>query len=364
MIGDYDPLEGETLRILDEQGEVVEPGLEPDLSDGELLEMYRAMRLTRAADEKALKLQRTGRMGTYASSDGHEAIQVGSAAAMREEDWMFPYFRDLGAWLTRGFPLWQFYHYWKGNERGMQVPEGQNDFTVSIPVGSQIPHAVGAAWAAKKKGDDLAALTFFGDGATSGGDFHEGLNFAGVFETPTVFVCHNNQYAISTPFERQSGSETVAQKAVSYGFPGIRVDGMDPLAMYAVTREALGKAREEYEPTLIEGFTYRFGDHTTSDDASRYRTEEEVEEWRARDPVARFRRYLEGKGLWSDGEEGELEAELKEEVDEAVDRAEEEPSLEPDEVFEHMFAEVPSNLEKQREELREFLEWKESEGGD
>lgn len=319
------------------------------------------MRLTRAADEKALKLQRTGRMGTYAPSDGHEAVQVGSAYALRKEDWMFPYFRDLGSFLVRGFPLWMFYLYWMGNEKGMRIPEDQNDFTVAVPVGSQIPHAVGAAWAAKKRGDDVAVVTYFGDGATSEGDFHEGLNFAGVFETPTVFVCHNNQYAISTPFERQSAAENVAQRALSYGFPGIRVDGMDPLAMYAVCSEAIDRARAGLGPTLIEGFTYRFGDHTTSDDASRYRTEEEVAEWREKDPIARFRRYLEGKGVWSDGEEEELQEELKEEVNEAVDRAEEEPDPEADDVFEHMFNEVPPDLERQREELREFLEWK---GGD
>jgi pyruvate dehydrogenase E1 component alpha subunit len=260
------------FQILAENGQAA-PELEPRLAPSDLRRLYSLMAATRAADLKALKLQRQGRMGTFAPSLGHEACQVGSAFALQPKDWVFPYFRDLGTYITLGLPLNNYYLYWMGNEDGMRIPSGLNIFTISIPVGSQLPHSVGSAMAMKYRKEQAAVVAYFGDGATSEGDFNEALNFAGVFRTPNVFICFNNQYAISTPVQRQTAAKTIADKAAAFGFPGIQADGNDVLAMYAVTKEALEKARSGGGPTLIEAFTYRMGNHTTSDDASRYRNE-------------------------------------------------------------------------------------------
>ncbi|MFB6166867.1 MAG: pyruvate dehydrogenase (acetyl-transferring) E1 component subunit alpha, partial [Candidatus Nanohaloarchaea archaeon] len=287
----------ETFQVLDSDGELVDEERAPDLSDDELLEMYRYMVLAKRADEKCLKLQRQGRMGTYASLRGQEAAQVGSAYALEEEDWMFPSFRELAVWPVRDLDLSDLMVYWMGDERGMKIPEGNNDFTVCVPVGTEVPHAAGSAWASKKLGEDSATLVYFGDGATSEGDFHEGLNFAGAFDLPAVFLNQNNQYAISMPSQEQTGSETMAQKAVAYGFEGVKVDGNDVLAVYEASRRALEKARNGNGPTLIEAYTYRLENHTTADDASRYRDEEEVEEWRDKDPIDRFEKYLKEEGV-------------------------------------------------------------------
>ena len=230
------------FQVLAEDGRV-RPELEPGLSSDGLRKLYSLMATTRAADLKALKLQRQGRMGTFAPSLGHEACQVGSAFALEPKDWAFPYFRDLGAFLTLGLPLKNYYLYWMGNEEGMRIPAGLNIFTIAVPVGSQIPHAVGCGMALKYRKEQAAALVYFGDGATSEGDFNEALNFAGVFQTPNVFVCINNQYAISTPVRRQTAAPTIAQKASAYGFEGVRADGNDVLGMLALTRK--GVTREE-----------------------------------------------------------------------------------------------------------------------
>jgi pyruvate dehydrogenase E1 component alpha subunit len=354
VIDGYDPLKGDMLQILNPRGEVKED-LKPSLGEEELKNLYRYMLLTRLADEKAVKLQRTGRLGTYAPSKGHEAAQVGSAYALRKEDWMFPYFRDLGAHLVRGLPLKNFYLYWMGNEEGMRIPEELNNFTVAIPVGSQLPHAVGASWAAKILGHKIGVMVYFGDGATSEGDFHEGLNFAGVFKTPTVFVCLNNQYAISVPRERQTASKTLAQKAVAYGFQGVVVDGNDVLAVYVAAREAMEKARKGEGPTFIEAYTYRLGDHTTSDDSRRYRREGEVRSWEKKEPLLRLRRYLEKRGVWSEEYEEELLSQLREEINEAVKEAEAVPPPTLEDLFKYNYEEMPRNLREQLEELRESL---------
>jgi pyruvate dehydrogenase E1 component alpha subunit len=306
---------------------------------------------TRAADAKALKLQRQGRLGTFAPSLGHEAAQVGLASAMAREDWFFPYFRDLGAYITLGYPLADYYFFWMGNEAGLRTPDGLNIFPVAIPVGSQVPQAVGAALALRLRKLPGAVVTTFGDGGTSEGDFHEGLNFAGVFRTPNVFVCVNNQFAISVPRARQTAAPTLAQKAVAYGFPGVQVDGNDVLAVYAAARDALDVARGGGGPTLIEAYTYRMGDHTTADDASRYRSKEEVQEWERRDPLVRFRRYLETKGLWDEAAEKEVQGAASEFVEKAVADAEARPPAFPDDIF----ATMPPDLEAQLAELKASL---------
>ena len=354
MIERFNPLKGERLRVLDDEGRAV-PDLDPGLADAELRLLYERMVRTRAADAKALKLQRQGRLGTYAPSLGHEAAQVGLASAMARDDWFFPYFRDLGAYITLGYPLADYYHFWMGNEAGMRTPDGLNIFPIAIPVGSQVPQAVGAGIAVKYRKLSAAVVTTFGDGATSEGDFHEGLNYAGVYRTPNVFVCVNNQFAISVPRSRQTGAATLAQKAVAYGFAGVQVDGNDVLAVFAATREALAIARGGGGPTLIEAFTYRMGDHTTSDDAARYRTKEEVQEWERRDPLARFRLYLGRKRLWDEAYEKEVQAAAAEFVEKAVSEAEARPPASAEDIFSSTYSSIPPALKVQLAELKASL---------
>lgn len=346
MIEHFDPLKGERLQILDEAGRV-RGDLEPVLSGEDLRKMYVHMVLSRLADGKALKLQRQGRLGTFASSRGHEACQVGVASAMQGPDWLFPYFRDLGAYITLGYPLQDYFHYWMGNEAGLRTPEGLNIYPLAIPVASQILHAVGAGMAANYRKLRIAVVTTFGDGATSEGDFHEGLNFAGVFKTPNVFVCYDNQFAISVPRSRQTASATIAQKAAAYGFRGVQVDGNDVLAVYAATKEAAETARSGGGPTLIEAYTYRMGDHTTSDDASRYRTKDAVLEWEKRDPVVRFQLYLKKKGFWDEAYEKEVQDRASETVEKAVEAAEARPPAAIEDLFAFTYATMTPDLREQ-----------------
>jgi pyruvate dehydrogenase E1 component alpha subunit len=338
------------LRILDEEGNC-DDALKPSLGDDQIKQLYELMVLTRAFDNLALKLQREGRIGTYPSSRGQEATQVASAYALEEPDWLFPAFREAGAYITRGWPLEMQYQYWAGDERGSRLSENSRIFTISIPVGTQIPHAVGFAWAAKLRGDKIAVLAYLGDGATSEGDAHEGMNFAGVFKVPVVILCQNNQWAISVPRSRQTAAKTLAQRAFSYGFEGLQVDGNDVFAVYEATKEALGKARSGNGPTLIECVTYRMADHTTSDDAQRYRTSQELEEWAKRDPIERLCKYMKKNSLWNSDYENKVQAEASEKVRLAVERFE---SVKPPEVrdlFAWTYAEFPPNLKRQYEDL-------------
>lgn len=338
------------LDILDEKGNVDE-ALMPRIADEELRRMYELLVLCRTFDQRALSLQREGRLGTYPSILGQEASQVGSAAAADKADWLFTTFRESGVYAARGFPLHMLIQYWAGDERGMRIPEGMNIFPLAIPVGTQILHAVGAAMAARYRKDAAAALVYFGDGGSSRGDFHEGLNMAGVFRLPVVFLCQNNQWAISVPRERQTASKTIAQKAYAYGFDGIQVDGNDLFAVYKATSDALRKARAGGGPTLIESFTYRMADHTTSDDATRYRPKEELELWKARDPLARVRVYLEKKGLWTDAFGAEVEARSKAAVDEAQKKAEALEPADPRDMFTYSNGNLSQRQRRQLEEL-------------
>jgi pyruvate dehydrogenase E1 component alpha subunit len=342
------------FQILAEDGRVA-PEHEPKLTPSELQKLYSLMVTTRAADLKALKLQRQGRMGTFAPSLGHEACQVGSAFALQSKDWVFPYFRDLGTYITLGLPLKNYYLYWMGNEEGMRIPPGLNIFTISVPVASQVPHAVGWAMAMRYRKEQAAVIAYFGDGATSEGDFNEALNWAGVFKTPNVFICFNNQYAISTPVRQQTAAKTIAEKAAAFGFPGIRADGNDVLAMHKLTKEALERARSGGGPTLIEAFTYRMGNHTTSDDASRYRDETEVNGWSRRDPIERFRLYLKDKGLWDDTFEGRVQKEAEDLINKAVEEAENTPPPRPEDIFVYTYKQMTPELNDQLAELRDFL---------
>jgi len=344
LTDDFDPTKGEMLRVMDEEGNV-EASLMPKMSKELLKKMYRNMLLTRMADDKAVKLQRQGRLGAYPPSKGQEASQLGPAMVLKEGDWLIWAFREMGALLWKGVPLQTLYLYWMGNELGNVYPEGVKATPSVVPVGSQIPHAVGIAYASKLRGEKDITLAYFGDGATSEGEFHEGLNFAGVFKTPNVFVCQNNQFAISTRRERQSASATLAQKAVAYGFPGILVDGNDVLAMYAAANEAVERARKGKGPTLIESYTYRMSDHTTSDDWRKYRSKEEVAEWERKDPLKRFRSYLSAQGIL--GDEASLAKELTDIVEKAAAEAEAVPLPSRSDVFTHTYSDIPPYLRSQ-----------------
>ena len=349
----FDRAYDDPVRVLDEDGEVV--GDVPDLDEETFVGMYRAMRLARHFDGRAVSLQRQGRMGTYPPLSGQEGAQIGSAFALAENDWIVPSYREHGAAVVRGVPLKKTLLYWMGHEDGNAVPEDANVFPVAVPIASQVPHATGAAWASKLQGDDDVFLCYFGDGATSEGDFHEGLNFAGVFDTPTVFFCNNNQWAISVPRERQTRSATLAQKAAAYGFDGVQVDGMDPLAVYSVTEAAVEKARNppdgRLRPTMIEAIQYRFGAHTTADDPTVYRDDDEVEEWKRKDPIPRLEAFLRSEGILDDDRVAEIEASVEKQVADAIDAAESVPRPAPRELFEHAYEELPPELEAQYEEF-------------
>ncbi|HBG04377.1 MAG: pyruvate dehydrogenase (acetyl-transferring) E1 component subunit alpha [Geobacteraceae bacterium GWC2_58_44] len=335
------------LSILNEFGDV-DQALMPQLSDADMLRMYEAMVLARIFDERAVALQREGRLGTYPPITGQEAAQIGSAFAFSAADWIFPSFRETGVHLLLGYPIPQLLQYWTGDERAQKVPERLNIFPFCVSVGSQIPHAVGAALAARYRRDPIAVITYFGDGATSKGDFHEGFNMAGVFRLPVVFICQNNQWAISVPLKNQTASASLAQKAIAYGFEGLQVDGNDVFAVYRATRQALDKARSGGGPTFIECLTYRMADHTTADDAGRYRSAEEVAAWRARDPILRLERFLASRGLWSPEKGSEVKARLTAIIDAAVQEMEAMPPPGPAELFEGTLATLSPRQAEQR----------------
>jgi pyruvate dehydrogenase E1 component alpha subunit len=338
------------VEVLSPEG-VIDEALKPDLDSEQLLRLYEHMVLTRQFDERMFKLQRQGRLGTLARVAGQEGAHVGAAYALRPDDWLVPAFRETGALLWRGLSMIQLLQYWSGDERGSAFPKELRTLPIAIPVGTHMLHAVGLAWAMRQAGESAAVLTFFGEGATSEGDFNEAMNLAAVFNVPVVFFCQNNQYAISVPYTKQTASPTVAQKALAYGMFGVQVDGNDVLAVYRVTQEALERARIGHEPTLIEAHTYRVTDHTTSDDARRYRSDEEVESWLQRDPIERLARYLKGQGLLDDAGAEKVRAEADGKVAEAVAAFEALPPPEPDEIFKHVFAELTPRLAEQQAAL-------------
>lgn len=324
------------LDILDAEGNADE-SLLPPLSREDTLRLYELLVLSRAFDGRALSLQREGRIGTYPSILGQEAAQVGSAFVLEKSDWVFPSFRETGMHVAMGYPLDLLFRYWAGDERGLVTPEGLNILPVCVSVGTHIPHAVGAAMAARYRKDPIAVVAYFGDGATSKGDFHEGFNMAGVYRLPVVFICQNNQWAISVPRGLQTAAATIAQKAIAYGFEGVQVDGNDVFAVYDATRQALERARSGGGPTFIECFTYRISHHTTADDADRYRSVDEVEEWKKRDPIERLRRFLEKSGFWTIKYQRELEQRTRETIDQAVREAESAAPAERREIFLSVF---------------------------
>jgi pyruvate dehydrogenase E1 component alpha subunit len=343
------------LQVLDEKGNV-DKDLEPDLSEEQLLRLYRVMVLAREADQRMLRLQRQGRVGTFGPSTGQEACVCPPVLAMTEKDWFVGAFRELGGLLARGEPLSNLYLFHNGYEEGNVGPKPGRTLPISIVVGAQLLHAVGIGYAMKHRGEkDSAVVTFFGDGATSQGDFHEALNFAGVWKAPVVFICQNNQWAISIPRSKQTSSGTLAQKAIAYDIPGIQVDGNDPLAVYRATKEALERAHAGEGPTLIEAVTYRLMMHTTADDPTKYRPDEEVQEWWKKDPIPRLKTYLENRGMWDGDKQAKLEESIKEEVDAAVKEFESRVDFKPDAPFDHVFGTKHDVIEEQRAEFLENL---------
>jgi pyruvate dehydrogenase E1 component subunit alpha len=336
----------EYLSILDSEGNL-DTALEPKLADTDLRSLYRAMLLGRRLDERMVRLQRQGRIGTFAPTKGQEAAQMGSVFSLRPKDWMVPSFRETASMIWRGWPIEKLLLFFAGHLEGGQPAPDQHDLPITIPVATQLPHAVGLAYAAQYRGDDVVVMAYFGDGATSEGDFHEALNFAGVWHVPVVFVCQNNQWAISVPLKKQTHSRTIAQKALAYGLPGIQVDGNDVLAVYAAAREAVERARAGDGPTLIECVTYRLGVHTTADDPTKYRSEAEVTMWEQKDPLTRFRAYLEKRNLLEEG----LEQAVDEEIAEAIRRFESAPPADPLTMFDHVYGDLPPHLQAQRDEL-------------
>ena len=344
----------ETYSILSPEGVADEKEM-PEIHDVTIKKMYESMVYARLLDTTILKLQREGRCGTYASSLGEEATQVGSSITLKQTDWLFPYFREIGAHIIRGLPMNLYLLYWMGNEMGSRIPEDINDFPVSVPVGSQIPHAAGAGMAAKFKKDGNVVMCYMGDGATSEGDFHEGMNFAGTFKAPVVFICQNNQWAISIPSSKQTASQTFAQKAIAYGFEGVKVDGNDVFAVYKVVKEAVEKARRGEGPTFIECVTYRMSDHTTADDAKKYRPLDDIEKWKKKDPIDRLKKYMTSKKLWDEDYEKTILEKINKQIEEDVKKAEEYPAPKPSEMFDYLYSEIPKPLAEQKKSAEEFF---------
>jgi pyruvate dehydrogenase E1 component alpha subunit len=336
----------EHLSILDSDGNL-DTALEPDIAPDDLRRIYRAMLLGRRLDERMLRLQRQGRIGTFAPIKGQEASQIGSISTLDPADWAVPSFRETAAMLWRGWPIERMLLFFAGYLEGGRPADDQRDLPITIPVATQLPHAVGLAYAVQYKGDRAIVMAYCGDGATSEGDFHEALNFAGVWHVPIVFVVQNNQWAISVPLKKQTHSRTIAQKALAYGFPGIQVDGNDVLAVYAASRQAVERARAGDGPTLIECVTYRLGVHTTADDPTKYRSEEEVKAWERKDPLTRFRAYLEKKNLL----EERLEEQIDLEIARGVTQFEATAAADPLGMFDHVYGGPTPRLAEQRAEL-------------
>ena len=348
------------LQIISESGKAIDD-VDPGLSPKQLISMYESMVQTRALDERMINLQRQGRIGFYVPSTGEEAAQVGSCAVMKKNDWIYPSYRVPGLFLMRGVKISHLIANCFGNDAdlclGRQMPvhyafADQNIVSISSPIGTHIIQATGTAMAQKMKKHKGITSVYFGDGGTSSNDFHSGLNFAGVAKAPVLFVCTNNQWAISVPIEKQTASESIAIKAEAYGMPGVRVDGNDVLAVYRACGEAAERARKGDGPTLLELMTYRRGPHSSSDDPTRYRGNQ-ADEWTERDPILRFRKYLEREDLWSQKQEDEATEAIKDEVNAAVKKQEKIPPPPLDTLFSDVLAKVPDELRRQYEDLVE-----------
>jgi pyruvate dehydrogenase E1 component alpha subunit len=351
-----DALESDVVRVLRDDGSL-DPKTDPGISSDDAVALYRAMVRVRVLDDRLVTLQRQGRIGFHIGSLGEEASILGSAFAMRPQDWMFPCYREFGGAMWRGMPLQRYVDNMFGNAndpaKGRQMPDHYcyrkaKVTSISSPIGTQITHAVGFAWAAKMKKDDLVTMAYFGEGATSSNDFHNAMNFGGVFKAPTVFFCRNNGWAISVPTERQTASRTFAEKAIAYGMPGVRVDGNDVFAVIKVTKEAIARAARGDGPTMIEALTYRMSGHSTSDDPKAYRPDAWLDPWRALDPIARLKQHMMLTGGLRADEDKAIEAEVDAELKEAIKVSEATPPPPLASMFEDVFAEKPWHLAEQQ----------------
>lgn len=341
----------ETFQILNEEGEVVNEAAMPELSDEQLQELMRRMVYTRIWDQRAISLNRQGRLGFYAPVAGQEASMLGSQFALEKKDWILPGYRDIPQIVFHGLPLHQAFLWSRGHFAGGQIPDELNIMIPQIIIGAQIIQTAGVALGLKRKETNTVAITYTGDGGASQGDFYEGMNFAGAYKAPAIFVVQNNRFAISVPVEKQSAAKTIAQKAVAAGIEGIQVDGMDVLAVYAATKDARTRALAGEGPTLIETLTYRYGPHTMAgDDPTRYRSSDLDDEWTKKDPLVRFRKFLEGKNLWNEEKENEVVDQAKADIKEAIKEADAAPKQKVTDLIGFMFEDLPSNLREQMEE--------------
>jgi len=344
----------EMFQILDENGKIVNKDDMPDLSDDELKELMRRMVYTRVLDQRSIALNRQGRLGFYAPTAGQEASQLGSHFALEKEDFILPGYRDVPQLIWHGLPLYQAFLFSRGHFHGNQMPEGVNALSPQIIIGAQYVQTAGVALGKKLRGNKSVAVTYTGDGGTSQGDFYEGINFAGAYGAPAIFFVQNNHFAISVPVEKQTAAKTLAQKAIAAGIEGIQVDGMDVLAMYAVTKHARERAINGEGPMLIEALTYRYGPHTMAgDDPTRYRTEDLNNEWEKKDPIVRFRTFLESKKLWSEEEENKVIEQAKEDIKAAIKETDKYPKQKVTDLISNMYEELPQNLKEQMEEYKE-----------
>lgn len=346
----------QTFQILNEEGKVVNESAMPDLSDEQLQELMRRMVYTRILDQRSISLNRQGRLGFYAPTAGQEASQLASQFALEKEDFILPGYRDVPQMIWHGLPLSQAFLWSRGHFEGGNIPEGVNVIAPQIIIGAQYIQAAGVALGMKKRGAKAVAVTYTGDGGTSQGDFYEGINFAGSYGAPAIFIVQNNRFAISTPVSVQTAAKTLAQKAVAAGIPGIQVDGMDPLAVYVAVREARERAINGEGPTLIETLTYRYGPHTMAgDDPTRYRTADLDNEWEKKDPLVRFRKFLEDKGIWNEEMENETIEKAKEDIKVAIKQADDTPKQKVTDLISimHEDAGMPYNLKEQFEIYKE-----------
>lgn len=343
------------VQVLNEEGEIVNEAAMPDISDEQLQELMRRMVYTRILDQRSISLNRQGRLGFYAPTAGQEASQLASQFALEKEDFILPGYRDVPQIIWHGLPLSQAFLWSRGHYKGGDIPEGVNVIPPQIIIGAQYVQAAGVALGMKKRGVKAVAVTYTGDGGTSQGDFYEGINFAGAYKAPAIFIIQNNQFAISTPREKQTAATTLAQKAVAAGIPGIQVDGMDALAVFGAVQEARTRATNGEGPTLIETVTYRYGPHTMAgDDPTRYRTTDLDNEWERKDPLVRFRKFLEKKGLWNETMETETIEKAKEDIKEAIKVADNTPKQKVTDLISIMYAgDLPYNLQEQNEIYKE-----------
>jgi len=336
-------------RVIDEDREV------EGLGEQDLLELYRSMVLLRTYDERSLVYHRQGRIGTYAIFWNHEAMQAGAVHALDDEDWIFPSYRESAIGLLRGMPPATVLHWWRGHPAGWWNPADYNLASICVPIATQVPHAAGLAWGKKLKGERALAITFFGDGATSEGAFHEGANFAAVMQAPLILFCNNNQWAISTPITAQTHAEALVDKAVGYGMPGIRVDGGDVLAVYEATREAVERARSGGGPTFIEAVSYRAAPHATADDPRAYIDLERVEQEKRNECLGRYERYLRRQGILGDDLDAAIKKEAADVMRAGIAEAEAEPDPDVSLLFENAYANPPAVLQRDLAELRRIL---------